>query len=85
MKEPPYQVSEIGYAGFLIPIDIYFKQREEPKKISFEYDLILLLEENQQPSYRLEKITIQNPSEEFREKLLKGGGVRIMKCWEVLL
>jgi YEATS domain-containing protein 1/3 len=75
IKEPPYQVSESGYAGFLIPVEIYFKQKEEPKKISFNYDLILLMEENQQTTYRLEKVTIQNPSDEFREKLLRGGGV----------
>lgn len=26
-KEPPYKVEESGYAGFLMPIEVYFKNR----------------------------------------------------------
>jgi transcription initiation factor IIF auxiliary subunit len=42
---PPYHVAESGYAGFLLPIDIYFKNKEEPKKIRFQYDLFLKLDD----------------------------------------
>ncbi|XP_050403136.1 protein AF-9 isoform X2 [Patella vulgata] len=75
VKEPPYQVSESGYAGFNFPIIIYFRNKEIPKKISFDYDLFLNAE-NCPPinNVRYEKLTFKNPNEEFRQKLLKAGG-----------
>ncbi|MGH0149412.1 UNVERIFIED_CONTAM: hypothetical protein FKN15_015409 [Acipenser sinensis] len=47
-KDPPYKVEESGYAGFILPIEVYFKN----------------------------KLTFNNPTEEFRKKLLKAGGQR---------
>ncbi|GBP79849.1 hypothetical protein EVAR_89288_1 [Eumeta japonica] len=41
VKEPPFSIKESGYAGFNLPIEIYLKNREEPKKIKFHYDLSL--------------------------------------------
>lgn len=73
-KEPPYNVSESGYAGFELPIEVYFKNKEEPKKITFEYDLFLNMEDSVSNTRR-EKLTFQNPSSEFKKKLLKAGGV----------
>lgn len=68
-------VKESGYAGFIIPIEIYLKNKDEPKKIFIQYDLAL------QPSgppinnsIRHTEL-IRNPSDEFKKKLLKGGGV----------
>lgn len=29
-KEPPYKVEESGYAGFLMPIEVYFKNKVRP-------------------------------------------------------
>ncbi|XP_022258556.1 protein AF-9-like isoform X2 [Limulus polyphemus] len=75
IKEPPYQVSESGYAGFNMLIDVHFRNKEEPKKVEFEYDLYLRLE-GPVANTRGEKLTFQNPTEEFRKKLLKAGGVR---------
>lgn len=76
IKDPPYSLKESGYAGFLLPVDIYLKNREEPKKHSCNYDLIL---HSSGPfsSSRKEELIIHNPTEEFRRKLLKGGGVII--------
>ncbi|CAL1680329.1 unnamed protein product [Lasius platythorax] len=75
LKEPPFVVKESGYAGFIIPIEIYLKNKDEPKKIHIQYDLIL------QPSgppinnaIRHSEL-IRNPSDEFKKKLLKGGAV----------
>lgn len=79
VKDPPYVVKESGYAGFELDIDIYFKcQRDEPKKVTIRYDLSL-------PSLAEGPVTIsqrrthifQNPSSEFRRKLLDGGCVSI--------
>ncbi|XP_041365204.1 protein AF-9-like isoform X2 [Gigantopelta aegis] len=76
VKEPPYSVSESGYAGFIINIDIYFKNKENPKKISINYDLFLPAEGFDPINHtHCEKLTFQNPTEEFRSKLLKAGGV----------
>ena len=74
IKEPPYQLNESGYASFEIPIEVYFRNREEPKKISLEYDLFIDLG---RPVTKLkrEKLTFLNPSADFKKKLLKGGAV----------
>ncbi|XP_056426609.1 protein ENL isoform X2 [Hyla sarda] len=78
-KEPPYKVEESGYAGFILPIEVYFKNKEEPKKVCFTYDLFLNLEGNPPVNHlRCEKLTFNNPTKEFRRKLLKAGGVMVM-------
>lgn len=78
-KEPPYKVEESGYAGFIMPIEVYFKNKEEPKKVCFTYDLFLNLEGNPPVNHlRCEKLTFNNPTKEFRRKLLKAGGVMVM-------
>uniref|UniRef100_A0A452J642 YEATS domain-containing protein n=1 Tax=Gopherus agassizii TaxID=38772 RepID=A0A452J642_9SAUR len=74
-KEPPYKVEESGYAGFIMPIEVYFKNKEEPKKVCFTYDLFLNLEGNPPVNHlRCEKLTFNNPTKEFRHKLIKAGG-----------
>ncbi|KAM9329650.1 protein ENL [Gastrophryne carolinensis] len=78
-KEPPYRVEESGYAGFILPIEVYFKNKEEPKKVCFAYDLFLNLEGNPPVNHlRCEKLTFNNPTKEFLKKLLKAGGVLVM-------
>ncbi|XP_066137397.1 protein AF-9-like [Euwallacea fornicatus] len=75
LKEPPYIVKTSGYAGFNLPIYIYLKNNQEPRKIQYTYDLQL------QPSgpplhvVQKEKYTFYSVSEDFRNKLLKGGAV----------
>ena len=79
MKDPPYQVSESGYGGFLMSIDIYFKNKEEPKKITFEYDLFLNIDNSPPINHvRCEKLKFQYPTEDFRRKLVNAGGVIII-------
>lgn len=75
-KEPPYSLKESGYAGFVLPIDIYFKNRDDPKKVTYSYDLNL---QNTGTITNVDKTTqlFKNPSEDFRRKLLKGGGFTI--------
>ncbi|KAL1022926.1 hypothetical protein UPYG_G00034290 [Umbra pygmaea] len=78
-KEPPYKVEESGYAGFLMHIEVYFKNKEEPKKVCFKYDLFLNLEGNPPVNHlRCEKLTFNNPTREFRHKLVKAGGVMVV-------
>nr|CAD7398645.1 unnamed protein product [Timema poppensis] len=75
IKDPPYSVKESGYAGFIIPIEIYFKNKDEPKKVRFDYDLNL--QSNGPPISKVvrEKYIFPNPSEDLRRRLIKGGGV----------
>ncbi|XP_053153847.1 protein ENL isoform X2 [Hemicordylus capensis] len=78
-KEPPYKVEESGYAGFIMPIEVYFKNKEEPKRVCFTYDLFLNLEGNPPVNHlRCEKLTFNNPTNEFRRKLIKAGGMMVM-------
>ncbi|XP_049872171.1 protein AF-9 [Pectinophora gossypiella] len=72
VKEPPFSIKESGYAGFVFPIEIYLKNKDEPKKIKFSYDFTL-----QQSGFLKDRYIFQNPNEEFRKKLLKGGGILI--------
>ncbi|GFX32433.1 hypothetical protein TNCV_2173522 [Trichonephila clavipes] len=73
-KEPPYMVTESGYAGFTMPIDVYFRTKEEPRKVKYIYDLYLKVG-HAVNNIRIEKLTFQNPHEDFRKKLLLAGAV----------
>lgn len=70
IKEAPYTVKEAGYAGFVLTIDIYLKNRDEPKKVTFEYDLDL------QPfKVQTSEFIISAPADDFKRKCLKGGAI----------
>lgn len=76
IKLPPYKVEESGYGSFLLVIEIYFRNKEEPKKVKFDYDLYLQLVGNPPvTNVRVEVLTFTDPVEDFKKKLLKGGGV----------
>ncbi|XP_059060994.1 protein AF-9 [Achroia grisella] len=72
VKEPPFSLKESGYAGFMLPIEIYLNNKDEPKKIQFSYDLSL-----QQSGLLKDRYIFQNPNDDFRKKLLRGGGITI--------
>lgn len=77
VKEPPYVLKESGYAGFQLSTEIHFKNRNEPRKVVFFYDLDL----NQtKPYHRSEKkdFIFENPSDDFRQMLKNGGGVVVV-------
>ncbi|CAF3932442.1 unnamed protein product, partial [Rotaria sp. Silwood2] len=80
LKSPPFAIKETGYAGFHLPIDIFFKTRKEPKKFRIEYDLDLHTNVEGHPhrqkesSVRRYRCTFYNPDPEFRQKILAAGG-----------
>ncbi|XP_072167152.1 uncharacterized protein [Diadema setosum] len=79
VKEPPFEISQSGYAGFEMAIDVYFRNKEEPKKVRFQYDLFLHMPKQPPVNHiRCEKLTFRNPTEDFRRKLLKAGGVGVI-------
>jgi len=60
----------------MLPVEVYFRNKDEPKKVRFEYDLLLPnLNDPPISQIRSECLTFQNPSEEFRQKLVKSGGI----------
>lgn len=63
-KDAPYKVEESACAGFILPTEVYFKNKEEPKEVCFDYDLLLPLE-GYPPVNHLcgEKLTFNNPTE----------------------
>ncbi|XP_023244936.1 protein ENL [Copidosoma floridanum] len=75
IKEPPYCLTESGYAGFEIPIQVYLKNRNEPKRFDILYNLNLDTSTPTVSHRSLHNEIIVNPTEEFRKKLLKGGAV----------
>ncbi|BFY97491.1 hypothetical protein BsWGS_00531 [Bradybaena similaris] len=75
ITEPPFRVSESGYAGFILPIEIHFKNKQTPRKIIFLYDLFLNAKDSPPiNNVRYEKLKFQNPTPEFKAKLIKAGG-----------
>lgn len=70
-------LKESGYAGFQLSIEIHFKNREEPKKVTFYYDLDLNQTKPYQRSEKKDYI-FENPSDEFRQMLKSGGGVVVV-------
>lgn len=71
-------VRESGYAGFALFVDIYFKSKLESSKVRFEYQLTLP-EVGPPISNKIrEEYVFNNPPEEFRRKLIRGGGVSIL-------
>ncbi|VVC40867.1 YEATS [Cinara cedri] len=78
VKEPPYVVKESGYAGFPLPIDIYIRNNDEPRKIRFKYELELQ-DRGLPPISKVTRETyVFSPSEDFRRKLIKGGGISVL-------
>ncbi|CAF1457460.1 unnamed protein product [Adineta steineri] len=80
LKTTPYAIQESGYAGFHLPIEIYFKTKTEPKKFRIEYELDLHKPIDGRPYQQKEsylrkyRFTIYNPDPEFRQKILAAGG-----------
>ncbi|KAF5301605.1 hypothetical protein FQR65_LT08910 [Abscondita terminalis] len=75
IKEPPYSVKESGYAGFTLPVEIHLRNKDEPKKISLTYDLHLQPSGAPLSEVQSKKYVFNMPGEDFKLKLLKGGGV----------
>ncbi|KAH8243363.1 hypothetical protein KR032_006844 [Drosophila birchii] len=76
-KEPPYAIQESGYAGFLLSVEIFFRNRDEPKSITYQYDLVLKSTGPPQHHVQVKTHIFEAPSEEFRTKLMRGGGVPV--------
>lgn len=80
VKEPPFEVSETGYGGFTMPIDIEFNGVKRIYKINYELNLSLsrvffesktpLLDKFGEYSFE-QKIELKNPSNELAQLVQK--------------
>merc|ERR1719469_1145669 len=90
VNSPPFEIKESGYGSFTVPIDLYFKSSDKHfRKTRVNYELILQPNKDvvtpSDPTYqheikmcRREKLTIPGTvDEEFRRKLIKGGGKEV--------
>lgn len=65
-------MKETGYAGFELPIEVYFKNREKPNHVVYVHNLELLSERSHS-SHHIEKVMFLNPNKEFEKCLIKTG------------
>ena len=73
--EPPFTVSELGYESFILPIDVHFKNKQLPTKLTFEYNIFLNAQHTPNvKNVHYEKLHFKNPYPEFKAKLLEAGG-----------
>lgn len=74
LQEPPYEIQESGCASIDIPIHVYLKCSNKPKKISLRYSLHI--ENNNKTSSESRSVyyDFENPSEPLYTALMKGGG-----------
>ncbi|VDM40230.1 unnamed protein product [Toxocara canis] len=72
VKEPPFEVTETGYAGFSIPVYVSFSGTSKTYRL--HYDMNLCLEK--QSEHKVEQILeIKQPSSAFYGLIMKYGGV----------
>ncbi|OZC06663.1 YEATS family protein [Onchocerca flexuosa] len=73
VKEPPFEVSELGYGGFSIPIHITFTGASKIYKLTYDMNLVL---EKYNEQFITQTIEMKQPSSTFRELILKYGGAK---------
>ncbi|CAF1068079.1 unnamed protein product [Adineta steineri] len=75
-----FVIQESGYAGFHLPIEIFFRTKKDPKKFRIEYDLDLHTNVEGHPYHQKEtyvrkfRCTFYDPDPDFRQKVLAAGG-----------
>lgn len=72
ITEPPYQVKELGYAGFELPIEVYFRNREKPNHVTYVHNLQLLITAKH-VDHHYEKVLFLNPHRDFEKCLIRAG------------
>lgn len=74
LQEPPYEIQESGCTSIEIPIHIYIKNSEKPKRIKLKYTLHLENYDNIATESNCVYYDFANPSEQLKRCLLRGGG-----------
>lgn len=74
LQEPPYEIQESGCASIDIPIHVYLKYSNRPKKIRLRYSLQIENNSKSNSESRCIYYDFENPSEQLCEALMSGGG-----------
>ena len=73
-QEPPYEIQESGCASINIPIQVYLKFPNKPKKICLRYNLHIENNNKASSASRCVYYDFENPSDTLCSALMKGGG-----------
>lgn len=74
LQEPPYEIQESGCASIDIPIHVYLKYSNRPKKIRLQYSLQIENNSKSNSESRCIYYDFKNPPEQLCEALMSGGG-----------
>ncbi|XP_068622446.1 protein ENL-like [Battus philenor] len=74
LQEPPYEIQESGCASIDIPIYVYLKCTNKPKKIRIRYSLNIESNSITNSESKYIYYDFENPSEQLCVALMKGGG-----------
>lgn len=74
LQEPPYEIQESGCASIEIPIHVYLKYSNRPKKIRLRYSLQIENNNKSSSESRYIYYDFENPSEQLCKALMSGGG-----------
>lgn len=72
IRSPPFEVTETGYAGFVIPVEIYFKTSAEGNHVTFELDLTLLTSKSHSGTFT-HRLMFKHPHKDFEKCLIRSG------------
>ena len=76
IREPPFILQESGYGIFLAKIEVFFRLKDGQSKQVYQHDITLPVKGEQPIEFALtEKLTFNNVSEDFIQRVLDGGGV----------
>lgn len=74
LQEPPYEIQESGSASIEIPINVYLKFSTKPRRIRLKYSLLIANSAQSSSESRCIYYDFENPSEQLRLSLMRGGG-----------
>ncbi|PZC84017.1 protein ENL [Helicoverpa armigera] len=74
LQEPPYEIQESGCASIDIPIHVYLKYSNRPKKICLRYSLQIENNSKSNSESRCIYYDFENPPEQLCAALMSGGG-----------
>ncbi|XP_075979601.1 protein ENL-like [Anticarsia gemmatalis] len=74
LQEPPYEIQESGCASIDIPIHVYLKYSNRPKKIRLRYSLQIENNNESNSESHCVYYDFENPSEQLCKAIMSGGG-----------
>ncbi|XP_050668461.1 uncharacterized protein LOC126967806 isoform X2 [Leptidea sinapis] len=80
LHEPPYEIQESGCASINIPIHVYLKYSNKPKKIRLRYSLHIDSNNKANSESKCVYYDFDSPEDQLFSALMKGGGEIIARA-----